>query len=242
MSRQAMHYETMLARQYTWLYGGMTEGVEGSRAFFAAHGIDPRAGGEALDLGCGSGFQSLALARRGFTVTAIDTSPTLLAELARAAGDLPIRAVNDDLLRIRQYAVAPELIVCMGDTLTHLETRGDVETLLTEAQGLLRAGGRLILSYRDLSAALPEGERLIPVRQDEERLFLCFVENIDDEYAGINDIVVTRAGGAWNVEKGYYRKLRLPLRWVTDALEVRGFRLESVETQRGFSSIVAVKA
>lgn len=67
------HYEQLLAHVYTWMAGGSGQKVEGDRRFFIESGVTPKGCGRALDLDCGSGFQSLALAALGFRVVAVDT-------------------------------------------------------------------------------------------------------------------------------------------------------------------------
>jgi SAM-dependent methyltransferase len=59
--------------------------------------------GLALDLGCGAGRHSLALARRGFPVVAVDLSLPLLQTVQKRARQehLPISCVRLDLCRIR---------------------------------------------------------------------------------------------------------------------------------------------
>ena len=97
------HYESLLAAHYTWMAGGRERNYRKNTDFFKAAGIDGHAGGIALDLGCGSGFQAIALARMGFTVTGIDLSPALLAELAAQKGDLPICLIHDDLMHVDRH-------------------------------------------------------------------------------------------------------------------------------------------
>jgi SAM-dependent methyltransferase len=60
------------------------------------------AGGEVLDVGCGSGRVTLDLARRGHAVTGLDRDPELLAALRERAGDLPVTAVEADA---REFAL-----------------------------------------------------------------------------------------------------------------------------------------
>jgi SAM-dependent methyltransferase len=56
-------------------------------------------GGQArvLDLGAGIGRVTLDLAAAGHAVTAVDISPALLEELARRAGELPVRTALADI-------------------------------------------------------------------------------------------------------------------------------------------------
>lgn len=94
MSDVRAHYEDVLGSVYTWMMGGAEARLGASRRFFTAHGIAPGSRRGALDLGAGSGFQSVPLAEIGFSVTAVDISPTLLAELRDRAGTLPVRTLE----------------------------------------------------------------------------------------------------------------------------------------------------
>ena len=97
MSRAETHYKQLLARHYTWLYGGLEPNVERAVNLFAEAGLIPGDDDLAVDLGCGSGFQSLALARLGYRVLAIDSSEDLLRELRNESGKLRIQTIHDDL-------------------------------------------------------------------------------------------------------------------------------------------------
>ncbi|MBW6517732.1 MAG: class I SAM-dependent methyltransferase [ANME-2 cluster archaeon] len=60
--------------------------------------IDKLVPGRALDMGCGPGIHSIALAKRGWHVTALDISPgaiTMAEELAKKAGvDVDFRVID----------------------------------------------------------------------------------------------------------------------------------------------------
>ena len=103
MNHIVTHYEQLLARHYTWLYGGLEPNIERAVGLFAEAGLVPGEDDLAVDLGCGPGFQSLALARMGYRVLAIDLSEQLLAELTRSAADLPIQTIHDDLLHFERH-------------------------------------------------------------------------------------------------------------------------------------------
>jgi SAM-dependent methyltransferase len=59
--------------------------------------------GRAVDLGCGTGANSVFLAERGFEVTGIDFSRVALAKAQQkaAAAGVPVRFVEDDLTALR---------------------------------------------------------------------------------------------------------------------------------------------
>ena len=115
------HYARFLAGHYLWMSGGFEGNAETNRLFFATHGIVPRDTRVAIDLGAGPGFQAIPLARAGFTVHAVDLCRPLLDELADRSHGLPITVHAGDILDYSLWGgFLPELIVCMGDTLTHL--------------------------------------------------------------------------------------------------------------------------
>ncbi len=241
MAGTAEHYESLLADIYTWLYGGAAARREDNRVFFAEKGITPRGSGRAVDLGCGSGFQSIPLSEAGFTVTAIDQSEKLLAELEAGRGKLPIAAVKADILEVDRIVQGTiELAVCMGDTLTHLASPEAVEELLRKTFKLLEPGGRLVLTFRNLTAEVPVADRFIPVRSDDDRLFSCFLD-YEGDYVTVHDILYTRTPQGWELKKSFYRKLRIPPQWVMRQLESIGFRTATLREERDLATIIAEK-
>ena len=77
------HYQSHLSDYYSWMYGGFELKVSENRRFFQDQHVRPEHSGLAVDLGAGSGFQSIPLAELGFKVTAIDLSQKLLDELKK---------------------------------------------------------------------------------------------------------------------------------------------------------------
>lgn len=235
------HYESLLAAHYTWMAGGRERNYRKNTDFFKAAGIDRHAGGTALDLGCGSGFQAIALARMGFTVTGIDLSPALLAELAAQKGDLPICLIHDDLMHVDRHCPEPaDLAVCMGDTLSHLDARETVSRLFETVHACLKPGGHFIITYRDLSVALKGTDRFIPVCSDNTKIMTCFLE-YKEERVTVHDLVYEKQGSGWVLNKSCYDKLRLSRDWVAGTLKATGFRLVSSGTENGMTSLVAAR-
>jgi SAM-dependent methyltransferase len=242
MAKVKEHYEKLLAEYYSWMSGGFARNIERNRKFFKAHHIRPALSGVAVDLGAGCGFQSIPISQLGFSVIAVDSSRKLLGELRQNARGLAIKTVNDDLLNFPKHCPGPiELVVCMGDTLTHLDTRQAVRHLLKKMFKALETGGRLIITFRDLSAELTGLDRFIPVRKDADTIFTCFLE-YEKNHVKVHDLIYERKRNRWALKKGYFKKVRIAPRWIEEALQVLGFTIETFDLHNAGVCIVARKS
>ena len=104
-------------------------------------------------------MHAIPLARNGYTVTAIDSSPALFAELRKLSGGFSVRAVEADLLHFRSHVSAPaNLVLCMGDTITHVQDQTSVERLFRDVANALAPAGRFIVTFPRLhQSALGRG-------------------------------------------------------------------------------------
>jgi 2-polyprenyl-3-methyl-5-hydroxy-6-metoxy-1,4-benzoquinol methylase len=235
------HYENLLAKYYSWISGGARAKTDEYQKFFVDHDIHPLRSGLAFDLGAGYGFQSIALARLGFEVVAIDLSSTLLAELKAAAAQFQIEAVCDDLLNFTDYDRGNiELVVCMGDTLTHLESLQKVQALFDKVYSALETNGRLILSFRNLTVELTELDRFIPVQSNAQTIFTCFLE-YEEDTVKVHDIIYEKKDGQWVLQKSFFKKLRISPDWARNYLQSIGFTIEFDDEENGMNSIIARK-
>ena len=224
------------------MFGDFNAKVQENKDFFNLTGIELRSGGKALDLGCGSGFQSIALEKLGFRVLAVDMCETLLNELRNRSAGRDIDAVQGDILDYSIYAdKGPfEVAVCMGDTLTHLQKTREVSVLFANIYSLLEQRGRLALSFRDLTAELKGIDRIIPVRSDDDKIMATFLE-YEETQVNVHDIVFVKRDSGWELRKSTYRKLRIGMHQVHDFLQQLGFKISSSHVQKGFSVIIAEK-
>ena len=234
------HYESLLAPVYAWLAGGAEAAFARGETELDFLRLTPLRGSAiALDLGAGFGMHSIPLARRGFSVVAVDSSEALLRELRGHAGALPIRIVDADLLDFPQYVAGPtEVILCMGDTLTHLPSRQAIESLFAQVAAALAPGGTFVLTFRDYSTPMIRESRFIPVKSDADRVFTCFLE-YGNEYVDVYDLLHERQGAQWTQRISSYRKLRLPPDWVSASLRNAGFQ---VTQEAGLSGMIRVVA
>jgi SAM-dependent methyltransferase len=97
-----------------------------------------------LDLGCGPGRHALPLADAGLTVTAVDTSPSLLAQLEAALDGRDIEIVEADMREFTR-AEAFDLVVVMWTSFGYFTDEADHARVLDNIRTSLKPGGRLVL-------------------------------------------------------------------------------------------------
>ena len=216
------HYDQHLAHFDNWMTGDFELKQQEQEEFFRANQIIPQHTGQAVDLGCGHGLQSIALAKIGFQLIAIDFNTQLLNELRNRKGDLSVEVVEDDLLNFATHANSPELIVCMGDTIAHLESYQQLQELLTNCMEQLVEAGKIILSYRDYSTELKGEDRFIPVKADELKILTCVLD-FSDDFVSVTDLLHEKVSGNWTQKSSSYQKLRLNPEKVESYLTEAGF-------------------
>lgn len=229
MNDAIRHYDELLAEHYSWMVGvPFEQKATEQKLLLEELGLTPGRHGIAIDLGAGPGYQSAALADLGYDrVIAIDTSKTLLDELEAQKGARPIEPLLADMCRFADH-VQPgsvDAIVCMGDALTHLESHRDLSGILASAFTSLAPGGRLILTFRDMSEALVGLDRFIPVQSDADRVMVCFLE-YEPETVLVHDLIHARTKDGWTMRKSSYRKLRVSSDEVVRQLEALGFKID----------------
>jgi SAM-dependent methyltransferase len=103
-------------------------------------------GGSVLDLCCGPGRHSIALAKRGIRVTAVDRSEFLLSKAKAEAAklNLAIEFVLDDM---RQFARSHSfsMILNMFTSFGYFDDKDDDLTVLQNAYQSLNDGGALLI-------------------------------------------------------------------------------------------------
>jgi ubiquinone/menaquinone biosynthesis C-methylase UbiE len=133
--------------------GDPARGEEELAALFGRLGADPR-GGTCVEVGCGPGRMTAALARRFDRVVGLDVSPAML-ERARAAVDAPnveFRAVSGTRLDGVDDASVDTLVCYL--VLQHLPSRAGVLAYLREFGRALAPGGAAFVQLPVLDAGL----------------------------------------------------------------------------------------
>ena len=117
-------------------------------------------GARVLDCACGTGYDALALVRRGFAVTASDVSEGMLLEARRRLGDRAAvhRCAWAELPGL--FTEPFDAVVCTGNSLIHAGDEVGMTSALTGMAGVLRPGALLLLDTRNWEKMRREEPRL----------------------------------------------------------------------------------
>lgn len=241
MQSPESHYENFLAEKYSWMLGDLSAKERDQLELCRSFEISPQGNGVAWDLGAGSGIQSIPLEELGFQVLAIDFSEKLLSEIKTRKPDTKIRTkVSDIRSRDLYQGVSPEILLCMGDTITHLESEKDWETAVSLWSSFLSPGSKLILGYRDLSYGKPGDKSIFVVRSEESRIFTCQLQFIRDNVE-VTDIFHEKTDKGWSVTSSSYNKLILPIDDLIKTVSQKNFRLKRKDEKNGMKLLLFEK-
>ena len=135
-----------------------------------------------------------------------------------------------------------QLILCMGDTLTHLPSVESASRLLQDVSAALAPSGTFIATFRDyVSVELRGAQRFIPVRSSADRILTCFLEYSPANVL-VHDILHELIEGQWKMRVSSYPKLRLDPQWVASQLEALGLEVTTGKEANGMARVVAKRA
>jgi S-adenosylmethionine-dependent methyltransferase len=147
--------------------------------------------GSILEIGAATGKYTLELARRGYTLTAVDLSAALLEECRKAlvAEGLEgqVTLVVADARDLAQVAERGFDAVLLMGPLYHLVREADRKAALAEASGRLRPGGILVSAFISRFGILGDLLKNLPdwiEKQAEVRWLLEKGQRPDDAPAG----------------------------------------------------------
>jgi 2-polyprenyl-3-methyl-5-hydroxy-6-metoxy-1,4-benzoquinol methylase len=164
--------------EYAWAFDLLIDRPVGQECATIATWLSERRigpGATILDAGCGTGRYAIELARWGYVVHGIDSSPELIAEARRAAG-IPSGVLSfspGDItdLRRAQYNV----VLCRG-VLNDFVDEHSRQAVFISLRRALRPDGVLILDVRewDTTAARKTREPIFSKRVQTERGTLAY--------------------------------------------------------------------
>jgi len=141
-----------------------------------ARQVAPR---RALDLACGTGGATLALAAAGINTTGVDRSPAMLQIARRRAQDarLAVTFVAADMRHLENvepaHAGCFELVTCFGDSINYLTDDGDLRQVFDGIRRALSPGGYAVFDVNTEAAFARWDESDLVVFESDD----CLVYN-----------------------------------------------------------------
>ena len=133
-----------------------------------------------LEVGCGTGSLSLALADRLRRVVAIDLEEEMIAEAVRKASDLKRKPefLSLDMLAIEERFTRQsyDVVACFGNTLVHLPGIEEIARFLNGARNVLKKNGVLLLQIVNYRHIRNSEIRSLPVIENDAVRFLRFYD------------------------------------------------------------------
>ncbi len=238
MASTKQHYNNHLAEHYAWMLGDIKPKQLAFKEILLKNGVNVKKGSKAIDLGAGNGLHSIALAELGYEVIAIDFCKILLDEIEKHNSNLSIQMICDDILNVARYTTEPvDLIVCAGDTLTHLHDLKTIQQLIDTIAILLKSNGNIYFSFRDYTTPLFGTDRFIPVKSDKDKIMTCFLE-YNDTKLDVTDIIHFYKDNTWHTSLSTYTKLRLSSVDVLHYLEKSGMTITKFTKTNNLIEIV----
>ncbi|NHF61620.1 class I SAM-dependent methyltransferase [Flavobacteriaceae bacterium TP-CH-4] len=235
------HYEKHLADFYSWMLGDLEPKSTEFQNLLSSNGVEPKTTKNAIDLGAGNGIQSIALKRLGFEVVAVDFNEQLLKELKANPNAKGVKTKLLDITQVRELeSLKPELIICCGDTITHLDSKERIEKLISDCTKILTDNGHLILTFRNYTSELSDQQRFIPVKSTNDRILTCILE-YEPEKVKVTDLLYEKSNGQWNQKVSSYQKVRIEPKEVVQILEENGMSIKLNQPINRMETIIANK-
>lgn len=130
-----------------------------------------KSGGSILDVAAGTGNYSLALAQEGYTVTAIDLDQEMINNIIEKGDviDVSLEAFKLNMLDIGQIDKKFDGIICIGNSLVHLENSDDIKTVVKAFRKLLNDDGVLIIQIVNYDRVIINDVKNLPTIDRPEK-------------------------------------------------------------------------
>ena len=118
-----------------------------------------------LDIACGAGLYSVALAQEGYDMWAADLDAEMVRQTntRAAAGGVSVRAVMLDMLELNKLETELfDCVFCIGNSIVHLAGRDAIFSALLQMKERLRQSGRLVLQIINFDRVISRGITTLP--------------------------------------------------------------------------------
>jgi len=188
-----------------------------------------------LDAACGTGMHAIALAKLGYTVSGADLFPEMIVRAKQNAANAGVNVHFEPSgfgsLEKTFGSGNMDALVCLGNSLPHVEGTVGLESAVRDFAAVLRSGGVLLLQSRNFDKVMQEKMRWMDPQSHHEDgkewVFIRFYDFQPDGHIQFNILTLYREDS-----DGWQQTLR-----TTRLYPVLQAELEHVLQQAGFKDI-----
>ena len=132
-----------------------------------------------LDIGCGTGSLTLALARAGTKCVGMDLSSGMIKKARKNTAEYAdqIELINCGIADISKYADGKfDLIICIGNTIPHLLNTEELDKMFADCSQLLNPGGHLAVNLLNYDRVLDAKDRIVGITRNKDIEFIRFYD------------------------------------------------------------------
>ena len=132
----------------------------------------------AIDMGCGTGIHTCALAMLGVDATGYDVAEEMLLRARSNAASLSgVRFARGDFLTPAIHETAPvDAVFCTGNAIPHIESTNGLGDVLAHWLQALTPSGRVVLQFLNYQQIFAAGDRVLGVRVDGAMTIVRFMD------------------------------------------------------------------
>ena len=220
---------------FSFYYDQLTENVEYPQLADYFHKLIQKyrqsEGVVLLDLACGTGSLSEEFAKLGYDVLGVDYSYGMLnqAMQKKLEHNLPIQYICQDMRELDLYGTV-DITVCALDSLNHLDSFSDVQTVFQQVFNVTESGGVFLFDMNTVyKYQTMIGNTTIAENRDEGSFIW---ENSYDEETGINTyelaLFIPREDGLYEKDEEVHYQRAYSLEKIKELIGKAGMELLAV--------------
>lgn len=137
---------------------------------------DLKSNAKVIDLACGTGAYSIELARRGYEVIGLDLDSEMIRLADEKKEKLPVNFFAEDMRKAKENFQGNkyDMIFCIGNSIVHLDNKGQIESLIKDSYELLHEDGILDIQIINFDRILKNKVEALPTihRENEGVKFI----------------------------------------------------------------------
>ena len=178
----------------------------------------------AIDIGCGTGLDSVSLALIGLKVTGFDTSKLMISQARKNALQRNLRlqfiSAPFDIVNVSKSKKA-DLVVSLGNAFANIK-ESDLKSIIKLTYNILNEGGSFLFQVLNYDLIRKENKRIVNITSKNEKTFIRFYD-IEKKLLRFNFLIVSSKDSSdYNlISTQLYEHNKT---WFSSALKNSGFK------------------